>query len=247
MSDEFVKRTKTWLDGHPAKDKDKPFFLYYASQCIHVPRMPNSRFVGKGQLGLRGDSMVEPDWVVGELLRMLEELGLSENTMDIFSSENGPVYDDGYQDGSVTKKSSEETDRGHNGSGIYRDGMYKIYEGGTRVPMIVSWAGRIKPGTTNALVSHTDSIASFLQATARKAARWGRARQPVCDGRPARRGSQKGTAIRSRKSPATWRCGTMTGSSSALGVRRAMRTMTSPERSVSRTICGSNIPNERER
>ncbi len=158
MTDEFVSRSKAWL---AKRDKTKPFFLYYAAQDIHVPRAPNPRFKGKTDLGHRGDSMVQFDWAVGELLKTLDEQGLAENTLVIFSSDNGPVYDDGYDDGTKVHTSTAEVDQGHDGSGPYRGGKYQIYEGGTRVPFIVRWPAKIKPGVSKALVSQIDFIASF--------------------------------------------------------------------------------------
>ncbi|MDF7799632.1 arylsulfatase [Pontiellaceae bacterium B1224] len=157
MTDEFVKQTKSFIADH----KDQPFFLYFASQCIHVPRSPNPRFQGATELGYRGDSMVEFDWATGEIMKALEEHGLTENTMVIFSSDNGPVYDDGYADGTTVKTSKLDVDRGHDGSGVYRGGKYQIYEGGTRVPFIVRWPAGIKPGTSDALVNQIDFIGSF--------------------------------------------------------------------------------------
>jgi arylsulfatase A len=162
MTDEFVKQAKAYIE----EKKDAPFFLYFASQCIHVPRAPNPRFHGKTELGYRGDSMVEFDWATGEIMKALEENGLKENTIVIFSSDNGPVYDDGYDDGTTVKTSQEEVDRGHDGSGIYRGGKYQIYEGGTRVPFIIRWPARIKPGVSAALVNQIDFIASFAQMLA---------------------------------------------------------------------------------
>jgi len=157
MTDVFVEESRKYIQAN----KDRPFFLYFASQCIHVPRAPNKRFQGKTGLGYRGDSMVEFDWAVGEILKTLEDNGLSENTIVIFSSDNGPVYDDGYADGTTVNKSSRENDRGHDGSGIWRGGKYQIYEGGTRVPFIVKWPGRISPGVSDALVNQIDFMASF--------------------------------------------------------------------------------------
>ena len=159
MADHFVDKAKEYI----AANKDKPFFLYFASQDIHVPRAPHPRFQGKTDLGKRGDAMVQFDWSTGAVMDALEKHGLTENTIIIFSSDNGPVYDDGYKDGSTVKKSSAESDNGHDGSGPYSGGKYKIYEGGTRVPFIVSWPARIKPGKSNALVSQVDFIASFAK------------------------------------------------------------------------------------
>ena len=107
--------------------------------------------------------MVELDWAVGEILKMLEDEGLSENTLVIFTSDNGPVYDDGYRDGTTVPTSSREVDRGHDASGPFRGGKYQIYEGGTRVPFIVKWPGHVRPGRSEALVTQIDFIASFAE------------------------------------------------------------------------------------
>lgn len=158
MADEFVKQTRRFIS---AQKKDVPFFLYFASQDIHVPRAPHPRFKGKSKLSYRGDAMVQLDWATGEIAKSLEQHGFSDNTIVIWSSDNGPVYDDGYEDGTTVKTSSKEVDRGHDGSGPYRGGKYQIYEGGTRVPFIVKWPGKIKPGRSDALVNQMDLIASF--------------------------------------------------------------------------------------
>ncbi|WP_303317263.1 arylsulfatase [Flavivirga abyssicola] len=157
MTDTFIERTKTYIEAH----KEEPFMLYYAAQDIHVPRAPHPRFQGKTTLGYRGDAMVQFDWAVGEILKSLEENGLTENTIVIFSSDNGPVYDDGYVDGTTVVKSEAENDRGHDASGIYTGGKYQIYEGGTRVPFIIKWPAKIQPGKSDALVNQIDLIGSF--------------------------------------------------------------------------------------
>ncbi len=160
MADEFVNQAKKFISN---QTKDVPFFLYVSSQDIHVPRAPHPRFQGKTELGFRGDAMVQFDWMVGAVVEAIEEKGMIENTIIIVSSDNGPVYDDGYSDGTKVRKSSKEIDQGHDASGPYRGGKYQIYEGGTRVPFIVSWPGQIKPGKSNALVSQIDFIASFAK------------------------------------------------------------------------------------
>ena len=158
MADEFVKQANKWI---AKQTKEKPFFLFFSSQDIHVPRTPHPRFIGKTKLGHRGDAMVQFDWSTGEIMKTLEKHGFKENTIVIFSSDNGPVYDDGYQDGTVVKTSTKEVDQGHDGSGPYRGGKYKIFEGGTRVPFIIRWPAKIKPSTSSALVNQIDFIASF--------------------------------------------------------------------------------------
>ncbi len=161
MSDVFVEKMKKYV----SEKRKKPFFLYFASQDVHVPRTPHPRFKGKTKLGYRGDAMVQFDWTTGEIMKTLEKHGLTENTIVIFSSDNGPVYDDGYEDGTTVRTSTKESDRGHDGSGIYRGGKYQIYEGGTRVPFIVRWPAKIKPGKSPALFNQIDLLASFAKLT----------------------------------------------------------------------------------
>ena len=140
------------------ESKQGPFFLYYALHDIHVPRVPDPRFVGKTSMGPRGDAIVEADWQVGEILKTLDELKLAENTLLIFTSDNGPVIDDGYKDGAAEKLGD------HKPAGPYRDGKYSIHEGGTRVPAVLRWPARVKPGqTSNAMVCQVDYVASFAR------------------------------------------------------------------------------------
>jgi arylsulfatase A-like enzyme len=142
------------------RHRDGPFFLYFASHDIHVPRVPDRRFVGKSGMGPRGDEILELDWEVGEIRRTLDRLGLADNTLVVFTSDNGPVVDDGYQDQAVKLLG------GHTPAGPLRGGKYSIFEGGTRVPMIVCWPGHVEPGTTSAaLVSQVDLLASFASLT----------------------------------------------------------------------------------
>ena len=158
MADVFVDRARAWLTDRAAAKE--PFLLYFSSQDIHVPRTPHPRFQGKSELGYRGDAMVQLDWAAGALMDTLDELGLAEDTIVIFSSDNGPVYDDGYEDGTTVLTSTEESDRGHDGSGPWTGGKYRIEEGGTRV-LIVRWPGRVEPGVSDALFGQIDLLASF--------------------------------------------------------------------------------------
>jgi arylsulfatase A-like enzyme len=147
------------LTDHAVKfieqNKEKPFFLYFATHDIHVPRAPHARFAGTSQCGVRGDVIQELDWSVGEVIATLDRLKLSDNTLVIFSSDNGPVVDDGYADGAVKDLN------GHTPAGPLRGGKYTIWEGGTRVPFIVWWPGRVKAGVSDALVSQIDFPVSF--------------------------------------------------------------------------------------
>ena len=138
------------------ENKDHPFFLYFGTNDAHVPRVPHPRFRGKSGMGPRGDVLLQFDWSVGEISRTLEEQGLTENTIVIITSDNGPVVDDGYQDQAV------ELLGDHRPWGPFRGGKYSAFEAGTRIPMILYWPGKIKAGNvSDALVSHIDLIASF--------------------------------------------------------------------------------------
>jgi arylsulfatase A-like enzyme len=148
-----------FIDRHKAA----PFFLYLATHDIHVPRIPHARFAGKTSMGPRGDAIAELDWTVGEVLAALERNGLTGDTLVIFSSDNGPVLDDGYRDEAVEKLGE------HKPAGPLRGGKGTVFEGGTRVPLITRWPARIKPGGTSAaLIGQVDLLASFAALTGGK-------------------------------------------------------------------------------
>jgi arylsulfatase A-like enzyme len=136
-------------------NKAHPFFLYFATHDIHVPRVTNEKFVGSSECGVRGDAISELDWSVGQIVEELKRANLTGNTLLIFSSDNGPVVDDGYADGSV------EALGDHKPAGPFSGGKYSILEGGTRMPTIVSWPGTIKPGESAALLSQVDWLVSL--------------------------------------------------------------------------------------
>lgn len=136
-------------------ESEQPFFLYLATNDIHVPRVPHERFVGKSGHGPRGDALLSFDWGVGEIMSTLQRLGLDENTIVILSSDNGPVVDDGYKDNAVELLGE------HKPAGIYRGGKYSNYEAGTRVPCLVRWKSHIAPGVSNNLMSQLDWFSSF--------------------------------------------------------------------------------------
>jgi arylsulfatase A-like enzyme len=140
-------------------NKDKPFFLYFATHNIHVPRVVNKRFAGKSTMGARGDAILELDWTTGEVLKALDRLKLTDHTLIIFTSDNGPVLDDGYQDEAVQKLN------GHKPAGTLRGGKYSAFDGGTRIPLIVSWPGHVTKGVSNAMLSQIDFLASFAAFT----------------------------------------------------------------------------------
>ena len=151
MADTFLIRAQQYVKMH----KDKPFFLYFGLQQPHVPRTPHPRFAGKSGLGPRGDVILEADWCIGELYKTLEEEGLLDNTLIIFSSDNGPVLNDGYNDDAVEKLGD------HKPSGELRGGKYSLFEAGTRVPFSTYWKGHIQPRKSDALVCQVDLFSSL--------------------------------------------------------------------------------------
>ncbi|MDF2189059.1 arylsulfatase [Paraflavitalea sp. CAU 1676] len=155
VSTTFLAKAKSYIQDH----HKKPFFLYFALTEPHVPRMPATMFKGKSGLGLRGDAILQLDWTVGQIMQQLKDLGIEKNTIVIFTSDNGPVLDDGYADEAVTKLN------GHTPAGPLRGGKYSAFEAGTRVPWIMSWPGAIKPGVTDALLCQVDLLASFAKLT----------------------------------------------------------------------------------
>jgi arylsulfatase A-like enzyme len=119
------------------RSKDRPFFLYFATQDIHVPRVPSPARKGKSGCGIRGDVIQQFDDAVGAVLDALDRLKLADNTVVIVSSDNGGVMDDGYADGAVRDSNGHQCNaplRGYKGS---------LWEGGTREPLVARWPGRI--------------------------------------------------------------------------------------------------------
>lgn len=151
LADAWVNESNRWIEAN----KDRPFFLYFASQDIHVPRVAHERFQGKSGFGPRGDCIMQLDWSVSELAKTLDRLGLAEKTLVIFCSDNGPVLDDGYKDKAVEKLGD------HQPAGPFRGGKYSVWEGGTRTPFITRWKGTIKPAVSDQVVCTVDFATSF--------------------------------------------------------------------------------------
>jgi arylsulfatase A-like enzyme len=123
------------------RNQTKPFFLYYAPQNVHAPAIPHPRFLGSSGLSKRADTLVELDWSVGELMKTLERLKLSDNTLVIFSSDNGAYVED---------------EKGHRPNGPWRGEKSQLWEGGHRVPFIAHWPGHITPGVSDELACLID-------------------------------------------------------------------------------------------
>lgn len=158
MADRFTGKAIAFIEEH----RSRPFFLYFAAHDPHVPRVPHPRFVGKSGMGPRGDAIVQFDDCVGRLLDTIERLGLRDDTLVVLTSDNGPVVDDGYHDEAVTKLGD------HRPSGPLRGGKYSAFEGGTRVPLIVRWPSRVKPGVSDALICQVDLPATFAALAGRE-------------------------------------------------------------------------------
>ncbi len=157
IADSITSKAVRFIEKNNPKVSGKPFFLYFGTNDIHVPRVPHPRFVGATDMGPRGDAIAEFDWSVGQILETLDRLGIAENTLIILSSDNGPVVDDGYQDQAVERLGD------HKPAGVLRGGKYSAFEAGTRVPFLVRWPGQAKPGISQALVSQIDLMGSLSQ------------------------------------------------------------------------------------
>ncbi len=155
IADTIAEKATQFIAAH----KDEPFFLYMGTNDVHVPRVPHQRFAGKSGLGSRGDVILQLDWTIGEVMRTLDSLGIADNTLLIFTSDNGPTIDDGYQDEAFMRLN------GHTPSGIYRGGKYSLYEAGTRIPFIVRWSAYVKPGKQSAVFSQIDVYRSLAALT----------------------------------------------------------------------------------
>ncbi len=155
MADVIVGKAVQFLE----REKANPFFLYFSTHDIHVPRVPHSRFAGKSGMGPRGDAILQFDWCVGELMNTLDRLDLADNTLVILTSDNGPVVDDGYHDQAV------ELLRDHQPAGPLRGGKYSAFDAGTRIPFVVRWSERVSPRESTALVSQVDLYASLAALT----------------------------------------------------------------------------------
>lgn len=144
-------KTIEWIKEH--KDDDNPFFLYFATTNIHHPFTPASQFIGTSEAGRYGDFIHELDWMVGEVLSTLDEEGLKENTLVIFTSDNGGMLNQGGQDAWKA---------GHRLNADLLGFKFDAWEGGHRIPFIARWPGKIPAGTeSDELISNVDLLATL--------------------------------------------------------------------------------------
>jgi arylsulfatase A-like enzyme len=152
MADTLNREAVKFIESN----KDRPFFLYFATHDIHVPRVPHARYEGKSGCGLRGDAIEQFDGSVAAVLEALDRLKLAGNTLVIVTSDNGGILEDGYADGSA------ENANGHRCNGVLRGFKGSLWEGGHREPFIARWPGKIRPGSTsNDLIGLVDMLATF--------------------------------------------------------------------------------------
>jgi arylsulfatase A-like enzyme len=149
----MAEKSVKWINEH----KDNPFFLYLSTTNIHHPFTPAEQFQGTSECGLYGDFIHELDWIVGEVVACLEENNLAENTMIVFTSDNGGMFNIGGQ---------AAFDLGHRQNGDLLGFKFGVWEGGHRVPMIVRWPNKVEAGTTsNQLIGNVDLLATFAALT----------------------------------------------------------------------------------
>lgn len=134
MAGELLERAVEYVEEH----KDEPFFMYYAPNNAHEPRVASERFRGKSAAGIYGDVIEEFDYCVGELVSSLKSAGIYENTIIIVTSDNAPMIKEGYDDGAFENIGT------HDPYGDMRGEKYSLYEGGSRVPFIYSWPSAVK-------------------------------------------------------------------------------------------------------
>ena len=148
----FLEKSIDFLEAHAAESPNKPFFLFHSTQAVHLPSFPGDDFKGKTEAGPHGDFIFELDHIVGELLATLDRLELADNTLVIFTSDNGPEVITTYH---------MRTDYAHDGARPWRGVKRDQWEGGHRIPMIARWPGRIPPGSkTDQTFCLTDIMAT---------------------------------------------------------------------------------------
>ena len=140
----FLEKSQQFLRTHVVQNPEKPFFLFHATQAVHLPSFPGSKFKGKSKSGPHGDFIFEFDHIVGELMKTLDELGVADNTLVIITSDNGPE---------VSTVVNMRRDHNHDGARPWRGVKRDNWEGGHRVPFLVRWPGRVTPGSTSGQIT----------------------------------------------------------------------------------------------
>ena len=153
----FLERSIQFLEEQVSRESDRPFFLFHSMQAVHLPSFAAPEFQGKTEAGPHGDFLFEMDFIVGELMAALDRLGLAEETLVLFTSDNGPE---------VTTTYHMRRDHDHDGARPWRGVKRDQWEGGHRVPAIARWPGQIPAGSTSdQLFVLTDIMATAAALT----------------------------------------------------------------------------------
>ena len=151
----FLEKSQLFLREHVQASPQQPFFLYHATQAVHLPSFPADEFKGKTSAGPHGDFIFELDVIVGRLMKTLDELGVVKNTIVIFTSDNGPE---------VLTATRMRADHDHDGARPWRGVKRDVWDGGHRVPMIVRWPGKVPAGeVSDSLFCQTDIMATLAK------------------------------------------------------------------------------------
>ncbi len=149
----FAARTEQFIRTHRREHPDRPFFALLSTQIAHAPVLPAEEFNGVTDAGPRGDFVRELDILTGRILDLLDELQISDDTLVIFNSDNGPE---------TLHTHWMRTDHNHDAAGGFRGMKRDGWEGGHRVPLIVRWSGTIPAGqVTSQLANTTDLFATI--------------------------------------------------------------------------------------
>lgn len=156
----FLRKSREFLETHVKRSPEKPFFLLHSMHAVHLPSFPAKQFHGITKAGPHGDFIHQLDHTVGELTRTLEKLGVADNTLVIFTSDNGPE---------TTSVVRMRADHQHDGARPWRGMKRDQWEGGHRVPLIARWKGHISPGSTSTqTICLTDVMATCAAITGTK-------------------------------------------------------------------------------
>ena len=146
----FLEKSKDFITNHVKNKGNEPFFLFHSAQAVHLPSIPGKAFKGKTKVGVHGDFIFEFDYIVGEIIKTLKNLGIEDNTLVIVSSDNGPE---------VTTSCNMRSLYEHDGARPWRGVKRDQWEGGHRVPFIVKWPGKIKKGSiSDQTICQTDMM-----------------------------------------------------------------------------------------
>jgi arylsulfatase A-like enzyme len=148
----FLEKSREFLQQHVRQTPDKPFFLFHSTQAVHLPSFAAPQFQGKTDAGPHGDFIHELDFIVGQLMETLQQLGVADNTIVIFTSDNGPE---------TTSIINMRRDFNHDGARPWRGIKRDNWEGGHRVPFIVRWPKEIEAG----VISDQSTCLTDIMAT----------------------------------------------------------------------------------